>query len=171
MGTTAMAVPHIRNATREDVPTILEFIKQLAIYEKALDQVQATEESLTNTLFENPYAYVVIAEVEKDDHCKKPIGFSLYYYAYSTWTSRPTLYLEDLYVMPEYRNKGVGKHLFKRLGEIAKEKECLRVEWSVLTWNSPSIGFYKNTLGAIMMDEWRTMRLDRAGIERLACLV
>jgi len=99
-------------------------------------------------LFENPYAYVVIAEVEKDDQCKKPIGFSLvcnscvsttykskYYYAYSTWTSRPTLYLEDLYVMPEYRNQGIGKHLFKRLGEIAKEKECLRVEWSVLTWN------------------------------------
>lgn len=161
----------IREATRADVPVILEFIKQLAIYEKSLDQVDATEDSLVTTLFDQHFAYVILAEIDVGEGRKKPVGFSLYYYAYSTWTSRPTLYLEDLFVYPEYRNKGIGKHLFKRLGEIAEKNHCLRLEWSVLTWNKPSIGFYHNTLGAEMLDEWRTMRLDLSGIQRLARLI
>lgn len=107
-----------------------------------------------------------------------PIGMALYYYAYSTWTSRPTLFLEDLFVLPDYRNRGTGKQLFRHLGEIAKRENCARIEWNVLTWNayvcmshlSPSIAFYKNILGAEMLEEWRGMRLEGEGIDRLASL-
>ncbi|KAL4402220.1 Peroxygenase 1 [Malassezia pachydermatis] len=163
-----MVTPKIRDATPEDIPTILHFIQQLAIYEKALDQVEATEELLKETLFTNPYARCIIAEIEDGTQGLKPVGFSLYFFAYSTWTARPTLFLEDLFVLPEHRNAGIGKHLFKRLGEIAKENKCPRVDWHVLDWNAPSIAFYEKSLGAKMHSEWRLMRLERDGIERLA---
>ncbi|WFD31585.1 Acetyltransferase (GNAT) [Malassezia sp. CBS 17886] len=165
-----MASPRVRDAQRSDVPTILRFIKELANYEKALDKVEATEASLTETLFARPYAHVIIAEMELEGRGWAPVGFSLYFYTYSTWTSRPTLFLEDLFVLTEYRNQGIGKLLFKRLGEIATESDCRRLEWNVLTWNAPSIGFYKGTLGAEMLEEWRGMRLDVDGIKRLAHL-
>lgn len=90
---------------------------------------------LEQTLFDRPYAYVLIAEVVNDPMPNKPVGFALYYYAYSTWTSRPTLFLEDLFVLKEYRNHGLGKRLFRHLGEIAKKENCPRIEWNVLTWN------------------------------------
>ena len=132
---TASAEISVREATVEDVPTILNFIRELAIYEKALEKVEATPETLEATLFKDHFAYVLIAEIPGDE-APKPVGFSLYFYAYSTWWAAPTLHLEDLFVLPEYRNKGIGKHLFKRLGEIAKAKKCARVEWQVLTWNT-----------------------------------
>ncbi|KAI3624585.1 ats1 [Malassezia furfur] len=157
----------VRPADRKDIPTILGFIRELATYERALDQVQATEKTLEETLFDRPYAHVLIAEVVNDPMPNKPVGFALYYYAYSTWTSRPTLFLEDLFVLKEYRNHGLGKRLFRHLGEIAKKENCPRIEWNVLT---PSIAFYKETLGAQMLDEWRGMRLEGNGIERLASL-
>lgn len=132
---TASAEISVREATVEDVPTILNFIRELAIYEKALEKVEATPETLEATLFKDHFAYVLIAEIPGNE-APKPVGFSLYFYAYSTWWAAPTLHLEDLFVLPEYRNKGIGKHLFKRLGEIAKAKKCARVEWQVLTWNT-----------------------------------
>ncbi|WFD33196.1 hypothetical protein MCUN1_000009 [Malassezia cuniculi] len=136
----------VRRATRDDVPTILRF---------APDQVEATEESIADTIFDKKYAYVLIAEQDGT-----PVGFSLYFFSYSTWTSRPTLFLEDLFVLPEHRNAGIGKLLFRHLGQVAAENNCARMEWHVLAWNAPSIGFYTKTLGAEMLEEWRVLHMS-----------
>ncbi|WFD44081.1 Acetyltransferase (GNAT) [Malassezia psittaci] len=169
-GTVVHAGDVPQHVYRKDVGTILRFIKELAIYEKALEKVDATEESLEETLFNRPYAYVLIAEIQQGSQPVEPVGFALYFYAYSTWTSRPTLHLEDLFVLQERRNLGIGKRIFKQLGQIAKEEQCLRIEWNVLTWNAPAIAFYQKTLGAEMLEEWRTLRLEGDGIQRLASL-
>ncbi|EPQ26539.1 uncharacterized protein PFL1_05861 [Pseudozyma flocculosa PF-1] len=159
----------VRPATVNDVAAILDFIKQLALYEKEPDAVEATEETLRRNVFEKKYAEVLIAE-EEVAGTEKPVGMALYFFSFSTWTSKPSLYLEDLFVNPPLRNKGIGKMLFRALGEVAKEKECGRMDWSVLTWNEPSIAFYTKVLGAKSMDGWQGMRLEKEGIDNLARL-
>lgn len=138
----------------QDVPLILTFIQELAEYEKARDQAVATEADLRETLFgPRPYAEVVIAELEGE-----PVGFALFFHNYSTWLGRPGLYLEDIYVRPHARGRGVGKRLFTYLIDLARERRCGRMEWVVLDWNEPAIRFYES-LGAKGMDDWRLFRL------------
>ncbi|KAJ3742723.1 acyl-CoA N-acyltransferase [Lentinula detonsa] len=153
---------HIRLATPEDSDAILQLIIDLAVYEKAPDAVKATPKLLRNNLFEKQYAHALLA-MSGD----KPVGLALYFFNYSTWTGRPGLYLEDLYVAPEYRKLGIGKAFFGELGKIAKETECARMDWSVLKWNQPSIDFYEKKLGAKPMSEWMGMRLEEDGIDSL----
>ncbi|GBE88745.1 acyl-CoA N-acyltransferase [Sparassis latifolia] len=157
----------IRPATVEDVDAILHLIIALATYEKAPDSVKATPELLRKNLFETPYAHTLLAFAGTLSAPGKPIGMAMYFFNYSTWTGRPGLYLEDLYVEPEYRGTGVGKALFGELGRIAQEKKCGRLDWSVLKWNQPSIDFYEQKLKASAMSEWMGMRLDEEGIENL----
>lgn len=142
-----------RPAVEEDIKTILYFINELAIYEKLENQMHATEEGLTKTIFKEKYAEVVIADVDG-----KPVGFALFFHNYSTWEAKPGLYLEDLYVTPEMRGFGYGKKLLQHLAKIAVERDCARFEWSCLDWNEPSIKFYKS-LGAVPMDDWTGYRL------------
>jgi len=145
---------YIRHAVRDDVPLILDFIRQLAEYERLSHEVVATEETLAETLFgETPYARVIIAEYEG-----APVGYALYFHNFSTFTGRPGIYLEDLFVNPKYRGRGFGKCLLAYIARLAAEKNCTRVEWSVLDWNEPSIQFYRS-IGAVPMDEWTIQRL------------
>lgn len=152
----------IRKATPQDTPTIFNLIKQLAAYEKLSDAVVATEEELEKTIFTDGYAEVLIGEENNI-----PVAFALYFYNYSTFLAKPGLYLEDLFVEPDYRGKGYGKKLLVELAKIARERNCGRMEWSVLDWNTPSINFYKS-LGAEPMDEWTVFRLTEAEISKLA---
>ena len=145
----------IRPATAEDVGTILRFITDLAIYENAEHEVVADEAQLTRTLFGEPrHAEALIAEFDAE-----AVGFALYFFSYSTWQGRPGLYLEDLYVMPEHRQRGAGKALFKSLARMAVERGCGRFEWSVLDWNKPAIDFYE-MMGAEAQSEWIKYRLS-----------
>jgi GNAT superfamily N-acetyltransferase len=153
----------IRAARVEDVPVILQLIRDLATYERAPNEVTATEERLVDVLFgERPAAEVLLA-FEQDS----PVGFGVFFYNFSTWLGRPGLYLEDLFVKPEKRGKGYGRALLIELAKIARERECGRMEWAVLDWNEPAIKFYR-ALGAKPMDEWTVFRLTRDGIARLA---
>jgi GNAT superfamily N-acetyltransferase len=153
----------IRPAHVEDVPIILELIRDLATYERAPDEVTATEEQLVDVLFgERPAAEVLLAF-----EGQSPVGFAVYFYNFSTWLGRPGLYLEDLFVKPDERGKGYGRTLLVELAKIARERECGRMEWAVLDWNEPAIKFY-HALGAKPMDEWTVFRLTRDGIARLA---
>jgi len=153
----------IRPARVEDVSIILELIRDLATYERAPDEVIATEEQLVDVLFgERPAAEVLLA-FERES----PVGFALFFHNFSTWLGRPGLYLEDLFVKPEKRGKGYGRALLVELAKIAMERGCGRMEWAVLVWNEPAIKFYR-ALGAKPMDEWTVFRLTRDGIERLA---
>ena len=153
----------IRQAKDTDVSIILGFIRGLAEYERLLDQVVATESSLKNTLFgERPFAEVIIGELNS-----KPIGFALFFHNYSSFHGKPGLYLEDLYVQPNYRGHGYGKILLSYLAKMAIERNCGRFEWSVLDWNEPAIQFYKK-IGAKPMSEWTVQRLDGAALEKLA---
>jgi GNAT superfamily N-acetyltransferase len=155
---------NIRAATVDDLPTILRFIRELAEYERLADRVIATEDSLRATLFGNPrFAEVLIGE-----DAGEPFGFALFFHNYSTFLARPGVYLEDLYVRPELRGKGHGRALLARLASIALERNCGRVEWSVLNWNEPAIRFYKN-IGALPMDQWTTFRITGDALEKLAC--
>jgi GNAT superfamily N-acetyltransferase len=150
-------------ATAADVPLILEMIRALAEYEKLSGQVSATEEKLKTTLFgESPGADVLLAY--RDDICA---GFALFFPNYSTFLAKPGIFLEDLFVKPECRGMGVGKALLSRVAAIAKERGCGRLEWEVLDWNSPAIGFYKS-LGAAPMEEWTKYRVTGEALERLA---
>jgi GNAT superfamily N-acetyltransferase len=153
----------LRNATENDVPLILRFIRELAEYERLLDRVVATEESVRATLFgSRPYAEVIIAEAESE-----PAGFALFFHNYSTFLAQPGIYLEDLYVRPEMRGRGIGKRLLVRLAQIARERGCGRVEWAVLNWNEDAIRFYRS-LGALPQDEWQVYRLTGEALEALA---
>lgn len=144
----------IRSAESSDVPLILEFIKGLADYEKLAHEVVATEEGLRTNLFgEKSYAEVLIGEAGST-----PVGFALFFHNYSTFLGQPGIYLEDLFVKPEYRGHGYGKALLTHLAQLAVERNCGRLEWSVLDWNEPAIGFYKS-LGASPMDGWSVFRL------------
>ena len=153
----------IRRACAKDVPIILELIRDLATYERAPDEVTATQEQLVDVLFgERPAAEVLLAFEEKS-----PVGLAVYFYNFSTWLGRPGLYLEDLFVKPEKRGKGYGRALLVALAKIARDRGCGRMEWAVLDWNEAAIKFYR-ALGAKPMDEWTVFRLTRDGIERLA---
>jgi GNAT superfamily N-acetyltransferase len=147
----------------EDVPIILSLIRDLATYERAPDEVSATEEQLVDVLFgERPAAEVLLAF-----EGKTPVGFAVYFYNFSTWLGRSGLYLEDLFVNPEKRGKGYGRALLVELAKIARDRGCGRMEWAVLNWNEPAIKFYR-ALGAKPMDEWTVFRLTPEEIAKLA---
>lgn len=150
-----------RYATREDIPKILEFIVDLAVYEHMEDQVVATPEILEQWLFEKKTAEVVFALEEQ-----KEVGFALFFYNFSTFLGRSGIYLEDLFVKPEFRGKGYGKGLIKLLAQIAVERGCGRLEWSCLDWNAPSIAFYKS-MGAVPMEEWTVYRITGDRLQEL----
>lgn len=155
----------VKFAEEKDVPLILKFIKELAEYEKCLDQVVATEEILKASLFgERSNAEVILAYFEN-----KPVGFALFFHNFSTFLGRPGLYLEDLYIIPEVRGKGFGKKLMIYLAKLAKERNCGRFEWWVLDWNTPAIQFY-HSLGAIPMSDWTVQRVTGEALDRLANL-
>jgi len=150
-------------AVEADVPLLLRFIRDLAVYEKLAHEVVATEDGLRRTLFgERPYAEALIARLDG-----VPAGFALYFHNYSTFLGKPGLYLEDLFVEPGQRGKGIGRALLQRLAAIALERGCGRVEWAVLDWNAPSIAFYR-ALGASAMDDWTVFRLEGAALRALA---
>ncbi len=154
----------IREATRDDVPALLKLIKDLAVYERLLDQVVATEDLLARAGFgEERYFRALLAE----DPERQAIGFALYFFTFSTFLARPSLYLEDLFVLPGHRGQGIGKALLRELAKIALEKGCGRMEWAVLNWNQPAIDFYRS-LDAFPMDEWTVFRLSGEAIERLS---
>lgn len=148
-----MSDAKFRFAEKKDTGTILEFIRDLAIYEKMLDEVVATEELLNEWLFEKNIAEVIF--VLEDD---VEVGFALFFYNFSTFLGKAGIYLEDLFVKPEYRGKGYGKALIGKLAEITVERDCGRLEWCCLDWNQPSIDFYLS-LGAKPLDDWTTFRL------------
>ncbi|HEU5358925.1 MAG TPA: GNAT family N-acetyltransferase [Gemmatimonadales bacterium] len=153
----------IRSATAADVPLILRFIRGLAEYERLLDECVATEALLRTSLFgPRPDAEVVIASL--DD---RPAGFALFFHSYSTFLARRGLYLEDLFVLPEFRGKGVGKALLRHLARLAVDRGCGRFEWAVLDWNESAIEFYES-LGAVAMGDWITYRLTGEALARLA---
>ena len=153
---------HIRSAQPSDSQTIFNLIYKLAVYEKLENDVVTSPEELREQIFEKKYAEVLIAEEDGN-----PVGFALYFFNFSTFLGKPGLYLEDVFVEPDCRGKGYGKALLVELAKIAKEKDCGRMEWSVLDWNTPSIEFYKS-LGAKPMDEWTVFRLTEKEIEDLS---
>ena len=153
----------IRSARVEDVPIILQLIRDLASYERAPNEVTATEEQLVDVLFGDKS----VAEVLLAFEGKSPVGFAVFFYNFSTWLGRPGLYLEDLFVKPEKRGKGYGRALLVDLAKIARDRGCGRMEWAVLNWNEPAIKFYRG-LGAKPMEEWTVFRLKRDGIAELA---
>ena len=153
----------IRAATEADVPQILAFIRALAAFEREPDAVSATEEGLLRDGFgPNPIYYCLIA-----DRDGQPAGFALYFFNYSTWKGRPGIYLEDIFVHPEFRGLGIGKALLQRVAAIAVQKGCPRLQWEVLDWNTPAIDFYK-AMGAEFLDEWRNVRVSGEALDRLA---
>ncbi len=153
----------IRNAVREDLPLIAQFIRDLAEYERLAHEVRFEEAKLAERLFgERSYAEVLIGEIDGVAQ-----GFALFFHNFSTFEGRPGIYLEDLFVRPEARGSGLGKALLAKLAAIAVERDCARLEWAVLDWNAPSIAFYKS-LGARMMDEWTVMRVDGDALGELA---
>ena len=152
----------IRSATPADLPLIAQFIRDLADYEKLAHEVRFDEAKLAANLFgPRPYAEVLIGEIDGTAQ-----GFALFFHNFSTFEGRPGIYLEDLFVRPEARGSGLGKALLIHLAKLCKERDCARLEWSVLDWNDPAIQFYKS-LGAKPMDEWTVMRLDGPALAQL----
>jgi GNAT superfamily N-acetyltransferase len=153
----------LRPATRADIPQILAFIGELAEYEKLAHEAVATPAQLDAYLFgARPYAEVIIAEVDAQS-----AGFALFFHNFSTFTGQPGIYLEDLFVRPQYRGLGIGKQLIVQLAKIAVQRNCTRFEWSVLDWNEPAIRFYRS-LGAKPMDEWTVQRVSGEALRALA---
>jgi GNAT superfamily N-acetyltransferase len=158
-----MGEVHVRAASEKEVPLILAFIKELAEYERLSHEVVATEESLREHLFgERPVAEVIVAEEGTD-----PAGFALFFHSFSTFLGRPGIYLEDLYVRPEFRGRGMGRVLLVHLARLARERGCGRLEWSVLDWNEPAIGFYRG-IGASPVGGWTVYRVTGEALEDLA---
>jgi len=153
----------IRPASAADVPIILELIQALATYERAPDEVTATEQGLAEVLFGKKPAAEVLLAFEKD----RAVGFAVFFHNFSTWLGRPGLYLEDLFVRPEVRGKGYGRAFLVHLARIARDRGCGRMEWAVLDWNEPAINFYRK-LGAKPMHEWTVFRLTPSHIATLA---
>jgi GNAT superfamily N-acetyltransferase len=156
---------NIRSAVVADIPQILKFIRALAEYEKLSHEVEADEARLEATLFNgsgHPSAECILA-FEKDE----PTGFAVFFSSYSTFLARPGLYLEDLFVMPEHRGRGIGRALILHLARLANERGCGRMEWAVLDWNEPAIRFYES-LGARRLDDWTTCRLSGDGLRQYA---
>jgi GNAT superfamily N-acetyltransferase len=144
----------LRSATVEDVETIFNLILALAQYEKLSHQVIGTSEQLKEHLFgERPYAEVILADIDS-----KTVGFALFFHNYSTFLTQPGIYLEDLFVLPEYRRQGIGKALITAVAKLAVERNCGRLEWSVLDWNQPAIDFYQS-MGATILEEWKICRV------------
>jgi GNAT superfamily N-acetyltransferase len=155
----------ISTAIESDLPVILSFIRGLADFEDLSHQCVATEDALRRTLFgTRRYAEVLIARLDEN-----PVGFALFFPNYSTFLAKPGIYLEDLFVLPDHRHKGVGKALLVKLAQIARERDCGRLEWNVLDWNKPAIDFY-NKIGAKMLPDWRTCRMTASEISNLADL-
>jgi GNAT superfamily N-acetyltransferase len=153
----------IRPATPADVPAILQLIRALSDYEKLSDQVVITEAQLREHLFgPRPYAEVLLAE-----DAGRVVGYALFFHTYSTFLGRPSLYLEDLFVLPEHRGQGHGKGLLARLAQLAVERGCGRFEWMVLDWNTPAIQFYES-LGAVVAPEWKLCRMTGDALRRFA---
>jgi GNAT superfamily N-acetyltransferase len=152
----------IRKARLEDVPLILRMIRALAEYEELSDAVTTTEDQLRDTLFERRAAEVLLAYAGDE-----AAGFAVFFQNFSTFLGRPGIYLEDLFVRPEWRGRGLGTRLFARVAQLAVERDCGRMEWSVLDWNESAIGFYRN-LGAHPMDDWTVFRLTGAGLTEVA---
>ncbi len=152
----------IRFAKKKDLEVLLDFIKRLAVYEKKPDLVIATTDDLKKTLFEKKIAKAIISE-----YAGKPSGFAIFFYNFSTFIGKPGIYIEDLYVNEELRNKGIGKAMFVFLSELALKKDCAMLEWSVLKWNTPAIKFYEK-MGAINKEEWFTYRLDKKVLSDMA---
>lgn len=153
----------IERASERDLPAIVRLVRRLAEYEKLAHAMVSTEDDFRKALFgarRNVEALMAFA----DD---TPVGFALYFYNFSTFLGKRGIYLEDLFVEPEYRGQGIGKALLQRLARIGKQEDCGRMEWSVLTWNQPSIDFY-HRLGAVTLEDWRTFRLTGAAFDRLA---
>ena len=156
----------IRFARHADLPLIAQFIRDLAEYERLAHEVRFDEAALGERLFgPRPYAEVLIGEIGGQAQ-----GFALFFHNFSTFEGKPGVYLEDLFVRPDARGSGLGKALLQRLAAIAVERDCARLEWSVLDWNEPSIAFYKS-LGAVPMDEWTVYRLDGERLSGLASAV
>lgn len=152
----------LRRAEPEDVGLVLYFIRQLAEYEGMLDEVVADEETLRRSMFEKHAASALIAEEDG-----KPVGFALYFYNFSTFVGRPGLYVEDAFILPQYRGRGYGKAIFRYLAAIAVEEGCGRMEWICLDWNKPSLQFYRR-MGAAPMDQWTVQRLSGESLRRVA---
>ena len=157
-----MAQAGYRFASEEDVKLILQFIRELAEYEKMLQEVVATEELLRQWIFEKQKAEVIFVLEDGQE-----VGFALFFHNFSTFLGRAGLYLEDLFVLPEYRGRGYGKGLLQKLASIAVERGCGRLEWSCLDWNTPSIDFYKS-LGAEPMSDWTVYRVAGDTLTALA---
>jgi GNAT superfamily N-acetyltransferase len=153
----------IRPATASDLPQVLAFIRELAVYERLEHQVAASEAELGTALFgPRPFAEVVFACLDGT-----PVGFALFFHNFSTFLGKPGIYLEDLFVRPEARGRGVGERLLAWLARTTIERGCARLDWAVLDWNKPSIGFYVS-LGAVAQDEWTIFRLSGTALQRLA---
>jgi GNAT superfamily N-acetyltransferase len=159
----APAAFEIRAATETDVPVILSFIRQLAAYEKLQHEAVATETSLRDTLF----GAQRFAEVAIGTLAARPVGFVLFFHNYSTFLGRPGLYIEDLFVDQNYRRRGFGRALFSYVARLAQERQCGRLEWSVLDWNQPAIDFYRK-MGAVPMSDWTGFRLTGESLKRLS---
>lgn len=153
----------IREVKEEECSIVGDFIRHIATYEKMSDQVIWTDEQLFNELFVEKNAYVVFGEEDGNI-----VGFALYFFNYSTFVGKKGLYVEDVFVLEEYRKKGYGKQFFKYLAQVAVEKNCGRMEWICLDWNQSSIDFYTKRLGAISMDEWTVYRLTEDKIKEVA---
>lgn len=157
------ATPGVRHAVETDIPLMVRFIRDLAEYEKLLHTVTITDDLLYTALFgARPYAEALIGSLGDE-----PAGFALFFHTFSTFVGKPGLYLEDLYVHPHLRGRGVGKGLLRRVAQIAVERDCGRMEWSVLDWNAPSIAFYQS-LGAKPLDDWTMYRLTGDALARVA---
>lgn len=152
----------LKRATKEDSDLIFHFVKQLAIYEKMLDELEGTPEMIMENIFDNKQAEVLIAYYQG-----KPVGSCLYFISFSTFLCRGGIYIEDIYIEEEYRNMGFGKEIFYQMAKLAKEEGFGRIEWVCIDWNEPSIKFYENTLGAKALREWIRFRLDEEAIDNL----
>lgn len=152
----------IRFAVKEDTAIILDFIKELAEYEKMLDQVRATIEILKKTIFDDKKAEVILCEYQN-----KPVGFALFFHNYSTFLGKPGIYLEDLYVRPHMRGKGIGKKMLSFLAKLTIERDCGRLEWWCLDWNKSSVEFYLK-IGAKPMNDWTVYRIDGESLNNLS---
>jgi GNAT superfamily N-acetyltransferase len=149
----------IRSAVPSDVPLILAFVHELAVYERSPQSVRASEGDLLRDGFgPSPRFHCLIAEWDS-----AAAGFALFFYSYSTWEGRAGIYIEDIYVRPDFRKRGIGRALFSRMARIAKDEQLGHISWQVLDWNQPAIDFYQS-LGATLPAEWKTMRLDQAAI-------